>query len=389
MRLSDAETTVEEVLRPLSLDDLVNFRDRKVLDARGGSSDARSRLFGPDPEQTVLNAFATHATKLRYHGVTPSQPPPAAEPVPDQEAFLGLIRRFHERDYTVRIPDAVALSPELQRFARALEFVFHQPVTALLFWSKAGAKAIVHYDNEDNIVIQLSGRKRWFISTESPILPNDWERVGEAPPQLGRYDTFDVGPGDLLYIPRGTPHTVDSTTESLHVAILFRPVTLRDAIIAALDQLSDADRAFRETAAGRAGKSDPDILSGAVVDGLRRLLAQCNAPGFVAAAMEHRSSRSLRNLPALPKPPIQPAVTPSSRVVHADLAISHLISQPGLIHLSLPGSQLSIHPGAAPALRFIVDHPSFRVSDIPGLGDDVRVALVERLSSSGFVRLAD
>jgi hypothetical protein len=76
-------------------------------------------------------------------------------------------------------------------------------------------------------------------------------------------------------------------------------------------------------------------------------------------------------------------------MVHADLAISHLISQPGLIHLSLPGSQLSIHPGAAPALRFIVDHPSFRVSDIPGLGDDVRVALVERLSSSGFVRLAD
>jgi hypothetical protein len=387
MRLSDAESIVEEVLRPLSLDKLLNSRDHKVLDVRGGDSETRKRLFGPDPERTVLNAFATHATKLRHHAVTPGLPPPAAEPVGDQSAFLDLIQRYHERDYTVRIPDALALSPELQRFARALEFILHQPVTALLFWSKAGAKAIVHYDKDDNIVIQLSGRKRWFISTEPPILPNKWDRVGEVPPQLGRHETYDVGPGDLIYIPRGTPHTVDSTSESLHVAILFRPVTVREAIIAALDQLSDHDRAFREAAPTRAG--GPEILSGKVVDGLARLIAQCRVPGFVGAAMEHRSARAIKDLPALPKASVQHAVTPASRMVHAEFAISHLIDLPTLVHLSFPGSSLGIHPGAAPALKFIIEHPSFRVSDIPGLADDVRVALVERLRSSGFLRPAD
>jgi hypothetical protein len=281
------------------------------------------------------------------------------------------------------------LSPALQRFARALEAILHQPVTALLFWSKVGAKAIVHYDDEDNIVIQLTGRKRWYISTEPPILPNPWDHVGETPPQLGRHKVHDVEPGDLLYIPRGTPHTVDSTTESLHVAILFRPVTVRDAIIAALDHLSEADRTFRETAVKNAAGHEDGALTTGVAEGLRRLIAQCAAPGFVADAMKHRSARAIGNLPALPKPSVPRLVTPQSRVVHADLALFHLITLPGLLHLSFPGSQMALHPGAEPALRFIIEHPAFNVRDIPGLGADVQVALVERLASSGLLRLID
>ena len=384
---SEARSIVEEVLRPLSLDDLFGAFDRHVLEAKGSANHARIGILGADPQQTVLDAFATYAPKLRYHGVDPSLPAPKAEAVPDGDAFMALIRRFHERDYTVRIPDVLPLSPALQRFARALECLLHQRVTALLFWSKEGAKAITHYDNEDNIVIQLSGRKRWYVSSEPPLLPNDWERVGEAPPGLGQHKVYDVEPGDLLYIPRGTPHTVDSTSESLHVAILFRPVTLRDAVIAALDQASDIDRSFRESAVKQVADSRDGALSAKVVDALERLLAQCKSPGFVAQAMEHRSSRMIGGLPALPKPNAPLTLTPASRIVHADLALSHLFDSGGLLHFSVPGSRMGIHPGAEPALRFIREHPSFRVGDIPGLGDEVRIALVERLASTGFLRV--
>ena len=133
MLLFEARSIVEEVLQPLSPGDLFDAFDQNVLEARGSANDARARILGADPRQTVLNAFATHAPKLRYHGVTPTQPPPSAEAAPDESAFLALIERFHERDYTVRIPDVLPLSPALQRFARALECLLHQPVTALLF----------------------------------------------------------------------------------------------------------------------------------------------------------------------------------------------------------------------------------------------------------------
>ena len=39
-------------------------------------------------------------------------------------------------------------------------------------------------------------------------------------------------------------------------------------------------------------------------------------------------------------------------------------------------------------MRFIAETPRFRVGDIPGLADEVRVALVERLVASGFLRVA-
>ncbi len=107
-----------------------------------------------------------------------------------------------------------------------------------MFWSEGGAKAPVHHDEVDVIVIQLVGTKRWFISDATPTLPNQWRGLGETSAVMNSFKTYDVQPGDLLYVPRGTVHTVESISESIHLSIGFVPVTQRDAIIAALDLLS-------------------------------------------------------------------------------------------------------------------------------------------------------
>ena len=60
---------------------------------------------------------------------------------------------------------------------------------------------------------------------------------------------------------------MESTTDSLHLAILFVPLTLRDAIIAAVDRLSDSDRAFRETAVGRMRAADIAALTATISAG--------------------------------------------------------------------------------------------------------------------------
>jgi hypothetical protein len=383
-----AEAILAETFAPLKTDEFFNNIGRTWFNLKASPTHPRRQLFGDDPKRTMLGGYLTHATKLECHAKAPTQAAPAPRPVSSPDEFLELIRSFHERGYTVRVPDVVALAPGLQRFVRALELILRQPVKAAVFWSAAGAQAIVHYDKPHNIIVHLEGRKRWFISTDPPGLQNKWAQVGEAPPNLDRHRIIDVEPGDLIYVPGGTPHTVESTTESLHLAIVFEPVTLREAIIAAVDLLSDNDRAFREPVAGRATEIDFGQLTSQVVDGFSRLLSYGRSEDFLRAAMDLRSARMTSSLPALRKPTSETSVTLATRVRHSPLSLSYLRHSAGSLDFSQPGEHIAVHPGVETELRFIASTDSFQVADVPGAsGENVKLALVKRLVDSGFLEV--
>ena len=306
--------------------------------------------------------------------------------VDSPERFRSSIAAFHDRGYTVRIPAVTVLSPALARLTRALEFMIQQPVKASLFWSAAGARAPIHYDDNDNIVVQLTGHKQWLVSSAPASLHNAWRDVAETPPPLGDHRTIDLAPGSLLYVPRGTPHTVIARSDSLHLAITFTPVTVRDVMIAALDDLSDRERSFRESAVGRIdGPRDMQDLTHIVGRALAALQAQCRSPEFIATALERRASRVVGAMDRLAAG--MPADTgPSTMVRQTPLAICHLLATPTTIDFCQPGEHINIHRGVEPALRFIGATSSFRLSDLPGgLPDSVRIALVDRLITSGFL----
>jgi hypothetical protein len=390
MTIKHARAVLEEFFAPAPLDDVFEAFGKRSFDLHGGPGHPRRQIFGDDPKKTLLAGFATHAAQLKSYGVTPALPPPAARTVASADEFGELIKSYHERDYTVRIPDVIPLSPQLQKVTRALETMLHQPAQAAMFWSKAEAKAIIHYDSRDNIAVQLEGKKRWFISTETAGLQNSWKQVGEPVPQLPNYRVVDAEPGDLIYIPRGTPHTVESTSESLHLAILFVPTTLREAIVAALDYVSDFDRELREPAFSGAGRADTAKLTERISQGLERLNKHIRADGFLEKALDLRSSRMVSALEPLPKKSVPPQVTRETLVRHAPLAITHLRMAQGSLDFTIPGEHVAIHPGVERELRFIADTAEFRISDIPGqASDDVRVALVSRLISSGLLEVAE
>ena len=384
-----AEALIAETLAPLATDEFFDAVGKTYLEYKDGPSHKRRLLFGDDPKQTALSAFAAHSAKLDWHARAPTQPPPAPRETSGPDDFRQLIQSFHERGYTVRIPDVASVSPQLQLFTRALEFMLRKPVEASLFWSGAGAEAIIHYDKSENIVVQLEGRKRWYISTEPAGLQNNWMHVGEPVPSIEHHRVVDVGPGDLLYIPRGTPHTVESTTDSLHLAIVFQPLTAREAIIAALDALSDNDRSFRETAVTRASEVDFGKLSAQVTDGIRRLLEHAQSEEFLRAALDFRMAQNTANLPPLPRSAATSALTRDTLVRQTPLAISYLRPSFASMDFSQPGMQIPIHRGVEPELRFITSNQAFRIGDIPGAaGEDVKIALVTRMIDTGFLEVA-
>ena len=362
----------------------------RVLHLREGNAATRAVIIGGDPKTTILNAYERLSGTLTCHSGSARTRPPEAHETFCATEFLDLIHEYHRSGYTVRIPDATSLSPQLARLCRAIESIFENPASAVIFWSAAGADAPIHHDEYDLIAIQLCGRKRWFLSTDPPSLPNTWKAAGEGEPDFARHQVIDVAPGDLLYIPRGVAHTVSSTTESIHVAIGFVPVTVREVMAAAVDYLSEMSREIR---AGVTARADALALGGGrrevsarLRKGLSALMPHCESGEFIEAALERRRARMIQDLPRLRKDRVMPHITPATRMRHDPLAIAHLLSTRNSIDLRLPGERILLHPGAEDAVRYILDTPEFRVADLPGaLGEDVKVALVSRLAQSGFL----
>jgi bifunctional lysine-specific demethylase and histidyl-hydroxylase MINA len=392
MIIQDAQRTLAQFLAPLRLDE---FLDRTLAGGfrriEGRETAARTALLGPDPESTLLAAWYL-APKLTFHSANASGPPPSLEGTADAADFRRRIAEFHARNYSVRFPELRPLSPALDSLARALEVLLHQPVTASAFWSKAGMRAPVHFDDHDLLVVQLRGSKRWYVSEKPSELNNTWKHVPASTLELGPHASVDVQPGDVLYLPRGTLHSVDSDSGSLHVSIGFTPLTVREALIAAVNHLSDLDAKLRQTVGARIAfqtmGGNFEGLARTLVEAAGGVLAACRTPGFVASALRWRSSRAIGALRALPAPSAVPALELDTELLHAVGAFCNLTATPETIDVSYPGGHLFIHRGAEESVVYIVNTPRFRVRDIPGAAsDEVRLSLASRFLEIGFLEL--
>ncbi|MGW6216357.1 JmjC domain-containing protein [Streptomyces sp. NPDC055109] len=115
------------------------------------------------------------------------------------------------------------------------------------FMTPGGYSGIpAHQDTTENFVIQIEGTKRWKV----------WEtrksnhQIGEHVQEPGHHEEpivdVTLQPGDVLYIPRGTPHAAVAENEtSLHVSIILHPRTWGDiltgVISGALRELQETD----------------------------------------------------------------------------------------------------------------------------------------------------
>lgn len=391
---SKSINVVESVISPISYDQFFDeFFGQKPLVLTEENA-ARLKLAGENPRQQLLSDFKRYAPTLTSHSRSPKGPAPTPRAVDDAEAFYALINEYFSAGYTIRIPEVTELSDALTRFTRSLEVQTQSEVGVVVFWSEAGAAAPIHYDDVDVIVVQLEGTKRWFISKDRPVYPNKWKFAGETPPQMKDYHTVDVKPGDLIYIPRGTAHTVQSTSESIHIAIGFVPVTIRDAINAALDHYSDLNKPVRMGLGSRADCLTANTDQRRVMEQIREHLGglsdACKADDFIKAALSRRKTRMIRDLPKLPSGKAINSLDLNTRVRHHPLAICEITVTEQIVDFCQPGEQILIHLGARESVEFIANTDEFRVKDIPGgLEDAVKIALAQRFLQSGFLVLAD
>jgi hypothetical protein len=126
------------------------------------------------------------------------------------------------RDGATLIVDAAnELSPPLQALCERLSAAFLCACQANLYacWgSKPGFD--VHWDDHDVFVVQVAGRKAWRLYGTTRPWPTRRDHHGEHLRPEAVQAEFMMGPGEVLYLPRGHWHAAVGVGEpSLHLTI--------------------------------------------------------------------------------------------------------------------------------------------------------------------------
>lgn len=109
--------------------------------------------------------------------------------------------------------------PEIVRQVMTAPDASIRPLPMRLWAHPGGHETLFHYDANSlhSFNLQLKGRKRWtIVSPDTPLPSHPFQFVTAVPrafvPSPAKYDvcTFEMGPGDMLYMPRYWQHGVVS-----------------------------------------------------------------------------------------------------------------------------------------------------------------------------------
>lgn len=265
------------------------------------------------------------------------------------------------------------------RLCRDLELELGHPCQANAYVTPAGAQGLaLHADAHDVLVLQAFGRKHWEVHAAPTEPARDAIRA-------------NVGPGDAIYMPLGTPHAAQTEEViSGHLTVGIRTTTWREVLETVWRQMA-ADPAFDERlAAGH--HLDPETLADAIgerLGSLGRRLREMDA-GEIA---RDRIDRFLSTRAPLVDGSLVDGVR-SDQMDDATVvrrrrgSVCELRPGEDVLTVLLGDRALRLPARLEPVMRRIVSSPTFAVGRLADLLDEQsRLTLVRRLVREGLLRV--
>jgi bifunctional lysine-specific demethylase and histidyl-hydroxylase NO66 len=309
--------------------------------------------------------------------------------IPD---IQDIYRAYHD-GYSVVVNQVHRRSATVALLCRTLESALHHPIGVNLYLTPRGSQCFrPHVDNHDVFILQLHGVKEWHISSPSNDLPLAWTKHGLAG-SLEEFREFTLGPGDMLYVPRGFPHeAMTSSSSSLHLTVgvhVYRWINLvSEALLILADERIGFGTALPpkfldaplDTRAAQFANdlalaiTDSSLLERAKV----RLSSRLLGAGKAAGRGHFRSIDAIAGLTSesalVRAPGLLCRVRSTSKETMIEFATNH-VSGPLLLE---------------PALTFIAEREQFAVFELPGeLSTEDKIDLVNRLISEGLLLCTD
>ncbi len=291
--------------------------------------------------------------------------------------------------------------PKLADFCRALEKVFSARVQTNIYLTPAHSQGFkAHYDGHDVLVLQIEGTKEWRIYDTPVALPLADQGFDPHDVPIGdETDRFVLGPGDMVYVPRGLTHDAVSTDQtSLHITTGLMTRSWADLMVEVVRMLAHDDVAFREALPpGFTNEGYDSRAAQARFDALQKKLAAADLGPVLDAFRDDFIDTRLPRVHGQMQELVKMAgLSPASRLVARPNLIYRLMDVPGkdgagdMVAVSCQGAVLSLPAYAKGPLAHALSGQVFTLADLPGdLDEEGRAVLIRRLLREGLVMFSD
>lgn len=379
--------TLADLLAPVSFSEFLEaFRARKRLHITASDPARAETLLSWQEIETLLSAHALDDNvKILRDGVG----------VPRQfytsnEGKRLNVRAFHDllpQGVSVLVGDIHRSIPQISQLAAAIErqMGIYTNVNAYLSFSKGGAFK-PHWDFMDVLVVQVHGKKQWRIWNAEVPYPVEITNRTKVSASAAPDQELELAPGDLLFIPRGEPHSAAvSTGRSVHLTIGLLSGT-------GIDFLDHLRKAAAEDVLLRMDlpRHSSDEQSAAHEAALKRRLHHL----IDAASM----SQFLREGDLSRSPALQTAVAETSLQMDDVLRLTlrrrvplpDVAPDSGPLPVTIGGEKRRLSPLAIDILRWLFQHDpatlrSLRAELTPHHGPDTIEVAINELLRFGFL----
>jgi bifunctional lysine-specific demethylase and histidyl-hydroxylase NO66 len=285
--------------------------------------------------------------------------------------------------------------PPVADLCDALEAELGHPVQANAYLTPPGSRGLaVHHDTHDVFAVQTHGHKHWVVHEPAMVAPlphQAWSSDRHEPGD--RILDIELGPGDVLYLPRGAPHAAETVGEvSLHLTIGVRAVTWYDVLQRAARDLG-GQPSLRESLPIRFS-DDPEALATAVSLKLKEaadVLSDADADALVGAltAARHRGRRTsqrgrLTELVGLDH------LDDDTLLRRADDRPLEVGSEDDHVVICLDDRDVRLPGALEPVLERLLDGREHRLGELSDVLDaEGRRVLARRLVREGVLRMRD
>ena len=389
--------TLGRLVEPVPVEQFIaDHWERKPLRVSGGAADRFRHLVSRDALDALL---AEH--NLHHPGVT----------------AIDHRRRipFEEYAYRSKLIDAARLYKlwgdgatlvfsqlELQNlalglFCRSLEQECSTRFQANVYLTPGNAQGFrPHYDSHDVFILQVEGRKRWMLYDTPVALPFRTDEFDPERVPCGEVsDEFDLGPGDVLYLPRGLMHdarTIEGE-HSLHVTLGVLNTPWSDLFADVLEKVVHQDPRFRESLPlGFAREGFDEAAARERFDVLVRAFAE---RASIDPFLDHFAEDLVGTRhPRLPGQFVQleraAALTPDDRVGVRSGLVFRVATTEEHVVVSAYGAGVALPLRAEATVRHLLAHEDTAVRDLPGDLDEAgKVVIARRLVREGLAVVRD
>lgn len=306
---------------------------------------------------------------------------------PANQTVHALLHAFAD-GYSIVVNSIDRFWAPLSALCRRIESALQQPVGANLYYSPAHTQGFpAHFDEHDVLVTQVRGDKCWDLFEAEPEAlsgrADPWVVPGlsSAPTRRCR-----LGPGDVLYLPRGWAHRVTTGERpSLHITFGIRSLRWADLVLRAARAAVRADPELQRAIPlhdepnatdlnERAAAMLASLVPGPADDPYRELMAEVHAtrtPALTGQLAEIAASQT--ELTASTRLRRRPGLRPICTVDGDETTIR------------FAGNGVTAPASFAPAFELLCRRESIRVAELTAAaGDDAR-PLAHALVANGLL----